>query len=111
MITCFIPKTNTNSAEPELIYSIRANDLAKEHIWPPSHGYAGRRNVWTPDPERHRRVSDRESCGDLTHGYTLYLPNLSSSVVRIDHTLKEYSVYISFEVRELCGANPMSMKF
>lgn len=36
----------TNSAESELINSIRANDVAKEHIRPPPQGYAGRRNVW-----------------------------------------------------------------
>lgn len=37
---------NTNSAESELIYSIRAIDPAKELIRPPPCGYAGRRNVW-----------------------------------------------------------------
>ncbi|GER72564.1 hypothetical protein BpPP18_06310 [Weizmannia acidilactici] len=29
-----------------------------------------------PDPERYRRVRDRESCGDLTHGYILLFTKL-----------------------------------
>jgi transposase len=45
--TARISKTKTNSAESELIFSIRADDPAEEHIRPPPHGYAGRRNVWT----------------------------------------------------------------
>jgi len=42
--------TNTNNAESELIYSIRAHDPAKELFRPPPCGYAGRRNVWINIP-------------------------------------------------------------
>jgi hypothetical protein len=79
--------TNTNSAELELIYSIRACDPAKEHIQPPPHGYAGRRNVWNSirrDVGGLATVSDVEM---MKHGYTLFLPNKYNLVDRMPPTL------------------------
>jgi hypothetical protein len=59
-----------NSAESELIYSIRAYRPSKG-AYPTSTSWIRRtKECMDFNPVRNGRVSDRELCGDLTHGYS-----------------------------------------